>query len=608
MGIKRPVLEKRDYSVDALCERIRQEINKVLSVQDTGKTSGRRIFGSGRVFPEKELQEQRVRARLRQAARTACFQNIGEREYLKSYIREILISRLHITPANICRVIPFDRTADMSARDMFEYMYSMYSERYGRHAMKRMFRDMGWDKKHASGDRTAYIDEEDVFDAYTMCQYPGDYNDRLNTVVERCYSQMYGHDCADILISDMSVDGVSGGTGGRTRSEYDFMEELQCGGDSGLTESMNTDVVFVVLDGKLFRMKFLSFGSVERLSRVVKNIVRCNAKEVLSVKNPVVCGTLADNSRVVAARPPVSDGWSFYVRKFAGTRAKDLPQLIIHDNAEPVIALLRMIPGAELNFVVSGNTGGGKTTLVKALVRYIDPGYCIRVVETGFELGINNLYPERNIHVLQERGDFSIYDAITATKKMDTDVILIGEINEPGLAGAYIQVAQSGSRMAITTLHHETTQSLIEYMRNALVSECRMNDIRVAEQQVVEVLDLDIHMVHDTAGNHYIERITEILPLTLNGTTEETEKHSGDFGPKMTDRPQYVLRDLIVFDKRDMRYRVLSMPSEKILNRIREKLGEDMERELELLFEDCMRKEEEGDSNGCGQERSSLVC
>lgn len=590
MVLRRSEPEEREYSVEAVCEKLTNEINEVLRHpdDDSGSPEGFISLEMGlkrERTMERKKQQERVRARLRRSTREACLQAAGEREYLKGYIRELLTKKLSVGPGNICRIIPFDRTASMSARDMFEYMYAMYAERFGRRAMKKLFSDAGWDRKRAQGDRTAFIDEEDVYDAYTLCPYDGSYNDRLNTVVERCYARMYGHDCADILISDPSVDGVSGGTGGKTRSEYDFMEELKIGGDGGITESMNTDVVFTVIEGRLYRMKFLSFGSVERLSRVVKNISRCNSKNVLSVRTPVLTGTLADNSRVVAARPPVSDGWAFYVRKFSSARAKDLPKLLIHDNAEPVIAFLRMIPKAELNFVVSGNTGGGKTTLVKSLVRYIDPGYCIRVVETSFELGINNLYPERNIHVLQERGEFTVYDAITATKKMDTDVLLIGEVNEPALAGAFIQVAQSGSRMAITTLHHETTESLIEYMRNALISECGMNDMRLAERQVVDVLDLDIHMVHDTEGNHYIERITEILRTEEDEYPDSPDGAAKEFYRRMTDERMYELRDIIVFDRERMRYKVMKLPSERTMGRIREKLGDCAADELIRLFE-----------------------
>ena len=197
--------------------------------------------------------------------------------------------------------------------------------------------------------------------------------------------------------------------------------------------------------------------------------------------------------------------------------------------------------------------GGGKTTLLKSLVGFMNPKYTIRVAESSFELNLNNVYPERNIHMMQERGDFTIYDIITGTKKMDTDILIVGEVNEPKIAGAYVQVAQSGSRMAVTTLHHETTDKLIEYLRNALVSELGINDVRIAEKQVVDILNFDIHMVHDVDGNFYIERITEIIPETTDN--------------------MYRLSDIVRFDKDNMEYRFCTGISEHTREKIIEKTG-----------------------------------
>ena len=156
---------------------------------------------------------------------------------------------------------------------------------------------------------------------------------------------------------------------------------------------------------------------------------------------------------------------------------------------------------------------------------------------------------------MQERGDFTIYDAITASKKMDTDVLILGEVNEPKVAGAFIQVAQSGSRMAITTLHHETTQKLIEYLRNALVCEFGISDVRVAEKQVVDSVGFDVHMVHDVSGHHFIERITQIIPVENGELPRENQEATREFYRRITEPRLYELRDIVVFDKVRKEYR-----------------------------------------------------
>ena len=468
---------------------------------------------------------EKERAHLMRAVRDACLGDQSEREYLKDRIKTMIIDMTGDRYGRGDLFIPFDDPDRMSALEMFEHLYMQFASEGGRDVFARMINAFGWKDLNV-------ITAADIGKAYADGA-KANYNSMLDTLVQRVYELLYGHDCADLIISDTSVDGVSAGVGGRTRLDWDYLCALE---DKGDTASRSYDTVYCVFGGRTVRLKFLSFGNEAALERVVKNIYRYNPRAALSQKDPVIHSTMKDNSRVMVSRPPVSDGYAFYVRKYRSSSPADISSLLVHEGADEVIGILTELVKTEQSFCISGNTGGGKTTLLKALVAYIDPLYSIRVVESSFELDLNNLYPERNIHMLQERGDFSIYDAITATKKMDTDVLLIGEVNEPKVAGAFIQISQSGSRMAITTLHHETTKKLIEYMRNALMCEFGITDAAVAEKQVVDSIGFDVHMVRDKDGSHYVERITRIIP-TGSGQA-----------------PFYELEDLAVFDREKQRY------------------------------------------------------
>ncbi|MCR5431633.1 MAG: CpaF/VirB11 family protein [Lachnospiraceae bacterium] len=488
-------------SMEELCERVRSRINGLI------------------LDPRDESDEERTH--IMRAVREACLGDRSEREYLKDRIKSMIIEMTGDRYGRGTLFIPFDEPERMSPLLMFEHMYICIAANCGRDVFAGMVSQYGWEGK-------SIITSGDIRKAYGLSEGNGGYNEMLDTLVQRVYEILYGHDCTDLLINDTSIDGVSAGVGGRTRLDYDYISELESGNED--ISSRSFDTVYCVFEGRTVRLKFLSFGNGAALERVVKNIYRYNSRAALSQKDPVIHATMKDNSRVMVSRPPVSDGYTFYVRKYRSSSPADIRTLLVHNGAEDVIEILTTLVRTEQSFCISGNTGGGKTTLLKSLVAYIDPLYSIRVVESSFELDLNNLYPERNIHMLQERGDFSIYDAITATKKMDTDVLLIGEVNEPRVAGAFIQISQSGSRMAITTLHHESTKKLIEYMRNALMCEFGITDAAVAEKQVVDSIGFDVHMVRDTQGRHYVERITRIIPLEASGP------------------PFYELKDIIVFD------------------------------------------------------------
>jgi len=554
-----------DFKEERLCEACRQAVNELLNSD----------FQELNLNMEETLKREQQQARLRKATRQACLGDTGDREYLKEYIKELLQKKLGVDEKTINYSIPFNNPLQMSAQDKFEYLYVLYRKKYAGGIFGMMCRDFGWleARGRAEAEKIYCITEEDINRAYSEYPQKGNYNDMLDTLVQRCYQKLYGHDCTDILIMDESLDGISAGVGGKTRVEYNYLEELKSFADESVNSSRGYDTVYCVLHGKLIRLKFLSFGNAQNLERVVKNIYRYNTRTTLSQKNPVLHGTFKNGSRVVVARPPVSDGWVFYVRKFMSSNAKKMESLLIHKNNDVVIELLKYITQGELNFVISGPMGGGKTTLLKALVGYMNPQYTIRVAESSFELNINNLYPERNIHVMQARGDFSIYDIITGTKKMDTDILIVGEVNEPKIAGAYIQVAQSGSRMAVTTLHHETSRKLIEYLRNALVTEFGITNVGIAEKQVVDILNFDVHMVHDLEGNFYIERITEIIPEANREYPDNLDKATKEFYRRQTDRNAYSLNNIVEFDKAAMSYRIVRNISEYTLHKMAERIG-----------------------------------
>ena len=557
-------LSEGTMDFDSLLDECRKMINEILNSD----------YSELNLNQEETLKREKQQSRLKKAIREACLGDAGDREYLKEYIKEILLKRIGITEENICSFICFDIPYRMSGQDKFEYMYVLFLKKYGSGVFAHMSDDFSWGNPKANEtEGTPYfIDNKDIDDAFENYSSSGNFDDRLDMLVQRVYQKLYGHDCADIFIMDESVDGVSAGVGGRSRIEYNYMDELRKE-KSEKNISMNYDTVYCVLHGKLMRLKFLSFGREENLERVVKNIYRYNIRTSLSRKNPVIHGTLKNGSRIVAARPPVSDGWTFYVRKFKSSDARKIESLLVHKNSDMVISLLKLITKGEMNFCISGPMGGGKTTLLKSMVGFMNPGYTIRVAESSFELNLNNVYPERDIHMMQERGGFSIYDIITGTKKMDTDILIVGEVNEPKIAGAYIQVAQSGSRMAVTTLHHETTDKLIEYLRNALVAEFGINDVSIAEKQVVDILNFDIHMVHDCEGRFYIERITEIIPDDDPEYPDGFNESLREFFYRSTDRHLYRTENIVEFDKSTLAYRLCRDISEHTRRLMEDKIG-----------------------------------
>ena len=76
-----------------------------------------------------------------------------------------------------------------------------------------------------------------------------------------------------------------------------------------------------------------------------------------------------------------------------------------------------------------------------------------------------------------------------------------------------IQAAQVASKFTLFTHHAKTFPDLVTALRNSMLRTGVFTNEKVAEEQVVQVLNFDIHLVKDFRGRRYIQRVTECIPI-----------------------------------------------------------------------------------------------
>ena len=91
-----------------------------------------------------------------------------------------------------------------------------------------------------------------------------------------------------------------------------------------------------------------------------------------------------------------------------------------------------------------------------------------------------------------------------------------------------IQSAQVASKFTLFTHHAKTFPNLITALRNSMLRAGTFTDERIAEEQVISVLNFDIHLVKDFRGRRYIERVTECIPIV------DTEDYTHDYRNEKT--------------------------------------------------------------------------
>ena len=358
------------------------------------------------------------------------------------------------------------------------------------------------------------ITADEINNIYNEENFDLMFSDKLNVVVQRIYQHYKGYSSID-EIRDMNIDGVSGGVSGLPESFLSQVAQTDSDYLGQITEHKvprACDSIWIFFQGKSIRLAFLSFGKESELKRVCQNIYKYNNPGQLSDSNGFKINEMKDGSRVVVVRPSMSETWAFFVRKFDVKRAT-LEQLITVPGKEDAIDLLKFLVKGARVIALTGEQGCGKTTMLMGMIENIYETMNIRVQETAFELHLRKIYPTRNILSFRETETVSGQMGLDVQKKTDGSVNIIGEVATDPVASWMIQAAQVASKFTLFTHHAKTFPNLITALRNSMLRTGVFTDEKTAEEQVVQVLNFDIHLVKDFRGRRYIERVTECVPI-----------------------------------------------------------------------------------------------
>lgn len=546
--------DARHYTVGSLVEHVKNTINEITRTN---------LFELG--LSEIEFKKQaNKRAELKKALKRCMHGSIEDKQFVKDFIYDILLS--YLPDDALDDVIPFSNHWLLSTKHKFAIILHMLKKEHGYDALSYLIDTYDLDrlKKNSSGESAYFITKEEIDDIYDKMGFILSREDKLEIITQAVYERYKGLGVVD-EIRDMNIDGVSAGVSGVPQ---DYMPSSLNVSDSSSYMPKNYDCVWIFYKGKSIKLDFLGFDSEKQLRGVCQVIYRYNRGGQLSEANGYRVNEMKDGSRVLVVRPPFSESWAFFVRKFH-IKNVTLEGLITDENCEIPINLIKYIVKGGMITAVTGQQGSGKTTLLMAMVGHIYASLTLRIQEMAFELNLRKLYPDRNILTFRETDTISGQEGLDIQKKTDGSVNILGEVATDAVAAWMVQMAQVASLFTLFTHHAKTTKDLVYSLRNSLL-KCEMfNNEKIAEQQVASVLDFDIHLNRDYQGKRYIERITEIIETPETPYPESYKHEQGaeeasikfmdtqtEYFRRMTDRKTFETRNIIEF--RDNKYVVVN--------------------------------------------------
>lgn len=286
--------------------------------------------------------------------------------------------------------------------------------------------------------------------------------------------------------------------------------------DASVTDIMvnGPDSVWIERQGQLEKTD-VRFNSVTHLVNVITRIVSHTSRHV-NESSPMVDARLPDGSRVNAVLPPLAVPTpSLSIRKFPKKRMS-LADLAEKGACSPDMALLlRMIAKYRLNVLVSGGTGTGKTTMLKAMADEFDPRQRVITIEDTAELALkapNMVAMEARPPNSEGAGTVTIQQLLRNALRMRPDRIIIGEVRGPE-AGDLLEAMNTGHDGSMGTIHANSARDALSRFFNMVCLNERFEPNVITRQQIASALHVVIQLTRMRDGSRRISTISEIAGI-----------------------------------------------------------------------------------------------
>ncbi|HBJ2623091.1 TPA: Flp pilus assembly complex ATPase component TadA [Clostridium botulinum] len=559
---------KEKYSLKRIEEFVEENINNLVisSLDELGKSY-------------QEIRNVRRRKEIFKNQLDLCgLGDISAKLFVKSWISDLITQKYNVNENNIIFAINFDFP---STYDQFHILLYEYFKDYRYNALKKFITINNLDKLKEVNEELMYaITKEDIqyiFEKEIKDTRKIKFSQKLDILVQRIYEDIQGLSVID-EIRDMNSDGISIGISGIPIEFISKINDMNIKNNEHKKYPMSYDSVWLYFSGKEISLNFMGFGNQRQLERVCRKIYRFNNKRQFTQADGSIVSSMADISRVTVFRPPHAESWAAFIRKF--DIDGDLDELITNENSDIVKELTNYIMKAKDNMCFSGQQGAGKTTMLVGSVKKLYANSTLRVWEDYFETFFRIKTPFRNILTIRKTEDINGEQGLDSLKKSNGQITVISESADDQSKAYVIKGALAASEAVYWTDHSVSADELVETHRNAFLNLGLFRDETLAEQQVLRVLQWNMHLENnDVEGYRYIRRLTEFIRVDTNEySTNDDEKSYYEntrlYYEKKTNSKKYKAINIIEFDEEKKKYIIKHLISEErqkyILSRLRD--------------------------------------
>ncbi len=173
------------------------------------------------------------------------------------------------------------------------------------------------------------------------------------------------------------------------------------------------------------------------------------------------------------------------------------------------------------NILVSGETGSGKTELVKYLASHIAENEKIITIEDTLELHLDKIYPTRDIIAMKTNNIASYSDVLVACMRQNPRWILLSEVRSSEAVMAVRNSISSGHNI-LSTIHSDKASSIPMRLYSLLETS---QDIDQFVKSMHRYIQLGVHVkgFFSKKYNRFQREITQVVEFYVDDETNEAK-------------------------------------------------------------------------------------
>lgn len=166
------------------------------------------------------------------------------------------------------------------------------------------------------------------------------------------------------------------------------------------------------------------------------------------------------------------------------------------------------------NIIVSGETGSGKTELVKYLASHTKENEKIITIEDTLELHLDTIFPQRDIVSMKTNNIASYSDVLVGCMRQNPKWILLSEVRSAEAVTAVRNSISSGHNI-LSTIHADKASSIPYRMYSLLESNI---DVEQFMTTIYRYIQLGVHVRarYDKVTGRFMREVCEVCEFFVN--------------------------------------------------------------------------------------------